>query len=318
MAVTVAGAVILTLLMLRFDPGQIRVGRFPALHDWISRLLAGQFPYISPTRPSGFPVLFLIAMPFYWLGDLGFLQILAFLIYALLVHSRFGTRNMNRFRALLMLTCAPVFLYEIVVRSDLFSNMVLIIVFLDLCEDRVQECGTVQLMLLGLAGGLLLATRGIVLIIYVMYFGFLFKNQMLRGLTFACGVLAGFLVSLAPFAIWNWRYFIERGPFAIQASYLPLWLAALMIVISTYVAHHAKTVNVLYKYMAAILFAVVSIAFLISVINSGWHATVLQDGFDISYFCFMLPFLILALDYRTDVKDVRGRMFSTPASTMIS
>ncbi|UCD93668.1 MAG: hypothetical protein JSU69_07810, partial [Candidatus Zixiibacteriota bacterium] len=68
-----AGAIGLTILMFRFDPATIAVGRFPALRDWIEKLLDGEFPYLSGVRPSGFPFLFMIAMPFYFIGDLGLL-----------------------------------------------------------------------------------------------------------------------------------------------------------------------------------------------------------------------------------------------------
>jgi hypothetical protein len=136
-------------------------------------------------------------------------------------------------------------------------------------------------------------------------------------LTFACGALAGFLISLAPLAIWNWRYFIDRGPFAIQADYLPLWLAVISVVMCCYLAQHAKSIGVVYRYIATMLFAVVFIACMISVFNNGWRPVVLEDGFDISYFCFALPFLILTLDYGTAVEHVSGRMFSTPISALI-
>ena len=140
-------ALILVFVMQHFNPAQIRVTRFPALHDWISRLLNGQYPYTSPARPSGFPFLFLIAVPFYLLGDLGLLQIFAFLIFAYIIHYRFGSDGTNRLRGLLLLVLSPVFLYEIAVRSDLFSNMVLVIAFMIITRHRVGHARTPALLI---------------------------------------------------------------------------------------------------------------------------------------------------------------------------
>ena len=309
MSSVIAIAVLLIAAMLRFDPQHIRVGRFPALYDWIARLLSGDFPYISPTRPSGFPFLFAVALPFLLLGDLGFLQIFAFLLYALIIHLRHKENGMNRLRSLIMLTTAPIFLYEIVVRSDLFSNMVFIILYLLICEVSVSHVRTIPLFLLGLLGGLLLSTRGIVLPIYVLYFGYVFKDRLARGFTFASGVLMGFVATLLPFVLWNYGYFIDHGPFSIQMSYLPLWMALLSIIVCTYLALRVNSLQGIYRCITYMLFSIIFVAFVLSVKSNGWHSTIHGDGFDISYFCFTLPFLLLTLNYRGDEKTSSEPMF---------
>jgi hypothetical protein len=297
----IALALLLSVIMLRFNPEQIRVGRYPALHDWITRLLSGRFPYASATRPSGFPFLFVLAMPFYLLGDLGFLQVFAFFVYAFLLYIRYGKQDGDRFQSLMLLVTAPLFLYEIVVRSDLFSNMVIVILFMGYCEGTLHKAKTAALLLIGCTGGLLLATRGIVLLIYVIYFGYIFRSRIERGLIFTCGVLAGFIATLLPFAAWSWGFFITSGPFAIQTSYLPLGLSVPALVLCIFMAARAKSLTQVYRSIAFMLFSIVLAAFLISVASNGWSATILGDRFDISYFCFTLPFLLLLLGYgRTD------------------
>lgn len=304
-------ALILTLIMLHFDPGHIRVGRFPALEDWIARLLNGQYPYISPTRPSGFPFLFLLAMPFYLLGDLGLLQIFAFLIYVLILQSRHGSEGTNRVRTLILLTASPVFLYEIAVRSDLFSNMVLVILYMMFCENRARDAKKIPaLLIMGFVGGLLLATRGIVLLIFALYFGYLFKNQLKRGLFFLTGIITGFIIVILPFALWNIEYFMRHGPFTIQTSYLPFWLSILLVFLCIYFAGRATSPMLVYRYITSILFAAVFIAFVISLIGRGWVDTISGDRFDISYFCFTLPFLLLLLDYGRASAHMDGKVFS--------
>jgi hypothetical protein len=307
---------ILVIVMHQFKPAQIRVTRFPALHDWISRLLDGQYPYNSSARPSGFPFLFLIAVPFYLLGDLGLLQIFAFLVYAYVLHCRFGSNGTNRLRALILLTLSPVFLYEIAVRSDLFSNMVLVIAFMVYCRDKVGQVRAPTLLIMGTVGGLLLATRGIVLLIFVLYFGYLFKDHWRRGIVFACGLIGGFTFSSLPFVLWNADHFVHHGPFAIQTSYLPLWLSALFGLISIYLAARADSVSALYRYITWILFGTVGVAFMISLCSRGWTAAVLGDRFDVSYFCFTLPFLLLLFDYGHKTLPASDRVFGGARSIL--
>ncbi len=294
-------ALFLYFIMSQFDPAQIRVGRFPALYDWLSRLLRGQFPYLSPARPSGFPFLFVLALPFYMLGDLGLMQIFAFLIYALLIHARYGNQDANRYRALILLACAPVFLYEIVVRSDLFSNMVLVILFMFVLEGMLRNGSNAMLLAAGFVAGLLLSTRGIVLLIFILYLGYSFRHTLYKGLVMLTGIFVGFVVTILPFALWDPYYFMTSGPLAIQTSYLPTSLLVCSIVVCMLLAIRARSLYHIYEYTAIILFAVVLAAFSLSVFTDGWEATIFRDRFDISYFCLCLPFILLLPAFgRTD------------------
>ena len=303
-------AILLTSLMLHFDPGKIRVGRYPAMHDWISRLLDSEFPYASPTRPSGFPFLFAMAMPFYLVGDLGLLQIFSFLIFAFLVHLRYRQQRTNEFRCLLLLVSAPIFLYEVIVRSDLFSNMVLLMLYLAVFEMFGQRAGRITLCLLGVLGGLLLSTRGIALLVYIPILGHLLKKPVINCGLFLLSVSAGFLLSLVPFAVWDWSYFTRLGPLSIQLSYVSNWLLVLALACSIGCAAMIRTLKRAYSCVAFTLFGVICVSFIMSVLHFGWHRTVAGDRFDISYFCLALPFLLISLDFPGNERVSRNGMFA--------
>lgn len=316
-AVCVLGiALVLYFAMSRFEPSHIRVGRFPALYDWISRLLHGQFPYLSPTRPSGFPFLFVLAMPFYLLGDLGLMQVFAFLLYAFLVHTHYAKQGANRYRVLILLACAPMFLYEIVVRSDLFSNMVIVMVFMFVLEGKLRRANNVMLVVAGFVAGLLLSTRGIVLLIFILYFGYFFRHSLRKGLVMLVGISAGFLITILPFVLWDPARFVTSGPLAIQSSYLPLSLLICSIVLCLLLAIRAKALSSVYKYIAVVLFAVVSVAFCLSILSYGWSATIFKDRFDISYFCLSLPFLLLLPAFGRPHNIDAGRQTITPDNSL--
>jgi hypothetical protein len=290
-------AVVLTLVMFQFDPAIIRVGRYPAIHEWITRFLNSEFPYASHTRPSGFPFLFVLAMPFHFLGDIGYFQIFSFSVLGILIHLRYGPGGMNRFRCIFLLMAAPIFLYEIVVRSDLFSNMIMVMLYLAMVEMVGERASRIGLILLGIMGGLLLSTRGIVLLIYIPFFGYLFRRKIIRDGWFLLSMLLGFSLSLAPFLVWDWTNFTNFGPFSIQLSHIPNWALILAIAGSLCCALTVESLKRIYSSVGFILFGVTFMVFIISVIDFGWYPAVLGDRFDISYFCFALPFLLISLDF---------------------
>ncbi len=289
-------AISLYLVMSHFDPEGIRVGRYPAMHDWISRFLNSEFPYASPTRPSGFPFLFVMAMPFYLLGDLGFFQIFSFFAFSVLVHLRDCQKAGDRYRRIFLLVTSPIFLYEIAVRSDLFSNMVMIMLYLAILELRGQGASHASLCVLGIAGGLLLSTRGVALLIYIAVLGYLCRRQTIKCNLFLPSVVAGFLISLVPLLVWNWECFIGSGPFTIQLSLIPNWLLIPSIISSVCCALTVGSLKRIYSCVAFILFGVTCVAFILSIFDHGWYQAIFGDRFDISYFCFALPFLLISLD----------------------
>lgn len=285
----------LTIIMFQFDPGKIAVGRYPAMYEWITRLLSGEFPYASSVNPSGLPFLFIVAIPFYLLGDLGFFQIFSFLVFGFITYKESGKSDLFKFRTTLLLITAPIFLFEIVVRSDLFSNMVIVIFYLVIFRSYNRNGGYISPVLLGVAAGLLLSTRGVVFIIYIVFFLFMIREHRFKYGLFIVSMLAGFAITLAPFLIWNADYFIASGPFAIQLSYIPGWVFVISIIASVICGLTIRSLRAIYTSIAIVLFGVVFIAFVISLLNFGLTESVLGDRFDISYFSFALPFLLLSL-----------------------
>jgi hypothetical protein len=261
-----------------------------------------------------------MAMPFYFLGDLGFFQIFSFLIFAVLVHLRYRQRSINRFRCIFLLITAPIFLYEIAVRSDLIGNMVMVILYLAIFEILSQKAGSVALFFLGIIGGLLLSTRGIVLLIYIAFFGYFFsarggsafggRRQIINQGLFFLSILIGFFLSLLPFLIWDWRSFIYFGPFSIQLAHVPYWLLILAIASSIYCALTIRSLKRIYSSLAFILFSVIGASFLLTVFDYGWQEAVFGGGFDISYFCFALPFLLISLDFSEEGKTFPDSVFT--------
>ncbi|MDP5045194.1 MAG: hypothetical protein NWQ06_09475, partial [Leeuwenhoekiella sp.] len=96
----------------------------------IAALLNGNYPYSALDhlggKTSNLPTLFLIGLPFYLLGDVGLLQSFTFLVFAGIIDKLIKSPAI-RIVSLLLLMSSLWYLYEIVVKSDLVSNTILVI-----------------------------------------------------------------------------------------------------------------------------------------------------------------------------------------------
>jgi hypothetical protein len=302
---TLVATIFLIILMFQFDPKNIAVGRYPAIYDWITKLIHGEFPYASPMRPSGFPFLFIMAIPFYLLGDIGLFQIFSFIIFAGILYYKFRGSYKTSLRLLILLLISPIFIFEVVVRSELFSNMVIVLFYLIICEKYFSRETIYNQIFLGLIGGLLLSTRSIVLVLYILYFIPQIRDKKMNPFILIGSMIFGFLITLIPFAIWNYDYFINNGPLAVQILYAPKWLIVLFVLATIIWAMKIKTIPRVYFASASMLFIIVFVAFIYYAIRFGIIDSVIGDQFDISYFIFPLPFVLMSLGSTTGRYNMR-------------
>lgn len=283
-------------LMMQFDPRVIRVTRVEALSEWITTLLKGEYPYGASSNPSSFPFLFFLAMPFYFIGDLGFLQIVGFILLVLVARYRYKGDANGFITSLILLLACPIFWYELVVRSELFFNMVIVLVFLIYLEGRLKRGQTRGLFWFGIISGLLLSTRGIVLLPMISVIIWMFRKNMIKSKAFFLAVLFGFFLTILPFIFWDWELFQLSGPFSIQTSYLPMWMTFLSLVFCFIIGWKIPDIRRVYALTGIVVFLTItaSLVYISSLLS--WREAILQDAFDVGYFAFVIPFLLLSLD----------------------
>jgi hypothetical protein len=290
-------AIGLYIVMKQLDPVMIEVGRYPALYQWIEKFLGGEFPYKAESKPSGLPFLFITAIPFYLVGELGLLHIVAFITFSailLLIQYQKPARDIPR---LLLLVVSPVFLYELIVRSDLFSNMILIIIYTIILERVMRKPVTsLTIFLLGVTGGFVLCTRVIVLLIFLPIMGLFIRTTGKRSIWLIIGNILGVLVMTLPFLYWDGAYFLVEGPFAIQISYASPWTLLPIVLLTLVLTFRVKCIPDIFSSATIILFLAVFLPFLYNLSLMGWDRVMFSDRFDISYFAFCLPFHILSFN----------------------
>jgi hypothetical protein len=290
------------VILHSIDPLSLNVDRWSAISSFVTNLFSGIFPYTGRTHLghsiSGFPGLFLLSMPFQLLGDVGYLQVFGFLCFVFLVNRLSGAVS-SKAAVLWCAGTSPVFLWEVAVRSELFSNMVIVILLLYGCETIKAEKRIWSMIVLGACAGLVLSTRGIVLIPFLMYFsGYFSRREMICASVFSISLVISFVSTLLPLYIWAPDLFLTNNPFLLQSSYIPMPFLGAVLVISIIAGRSFRTFDRLLLRCGYVLWGLDAILFLKAVVQEGWDPIVFQHGFDISYFQFPTPFLLLSLFHK--------------------
>ncbi len=287
-------------------PDRSDVSRLPAITAWLNALFSGHYPYGTSLNPSAFPGLFFAASPFYLLGNTGLLEaagILLFGISALILSGRDSQRAKMQLMIMMLL---PTTYYELVTRSELLFNMSLIAVLMLVADERVDPSKRdsnffFTAILLGLA----LSTRSIVALLYSPYVVFKFlKKSLFNGLIFSLTVIAVFFATFLPFIIWNSREFMLDGPFAVQFGYVPFWMMGVSLVLSIVIGLSSKDIEDIFFYAGILLFLLVLWAFVARVVDVGWQGVFLRNRFDVGYFIFCVPYLVLSIGGSGKAKDI--------------
>lgn len=295
--VTIVASISMIAIMRQFDPSSIDVGRQSAIVDWLDNFSNGTFPYLAQTRPSGMPFLYVLAWPFYAVGDVGLMQVASFILFAFLLWHEWEDSRPAVLIGLILLLVSPAFWFEIVTRSDLFTNMVVGWAWLKLFDKISEQPSRTKFIFTGLLGGLILATRTILWPIFIIYLVFQLRRLKSESLPFLLALASGFIAINLPFLLWDFDYYLFSGPLAVQAEQLPVVALLAFLIGILIIAFRTKSSQALMPIFVVLLFMMVGSAMALRTIQFGFSKMLWDDQFDISYFCMVLPFLIICLTH---------------------
>ena len=295
---------IFLLIYLKIPPNAYPVDRWSAITNFNNALMSGKFPYNEFTQLnnpiSGLPGLFLIALPFQLIGDAGLLQIFTFISFSLIVF-HFLKSNENRLITLILLATSPGFLWEILARSELFSNMCLFLIFTIMCEKSKNHKTFFNMILAGIVMGLMFSTRLILILPFAIYF-FRYFRQDEKGLLVLFIVIGAFcfLTTIVPFMVWDYDEALKHNPLSSQINKSPFSIVAIFLTISVCLGYYCSDFKKYIEFSGVILFLTTFSIFLYNLYLFGWNVTIYEHRFDISYFQFSLPYLLLSLFMERD------------------
>jgi hypothetical protein len=292
----------LSLLVFRQVPVEtLQVDRWSVITSFWEAYFEGHYPYYAESHlgnpPGPMPFYFIIALPFYLAGELGWLSLMGLIMFALIIIWSKAHVN-NKIGTLLIMVTSFFYLWEIYVRSNVFINSTLVLLVLIWFTDLGKKPGP-GLLFNAFCGGLLLATRSVLIIPYIIFIIYAlrtnkigFGSLVLYGLT---GLVA-FAITFLPFVVNHFNDFLAINPFFIQSTFLVPFqytLGFLLLAVIASFLCRSKADNFLYS--GGVLFVSIAVYFLYHVAQSGFQAAYIESIVDISYFIFSAPFLLYYL-----------------------
>jgi hypothetical protein len=299
-----------TLIYIIIFPAFGEIGRQPAINDWLYRLNNGLFPYNSPHTPSSYPMIFFLAFPFYIIGNTGLLEFIGVVLFFYIINRRGRTDSTLHTPLVktLIYVLSIVVAYEIITRSELFFNMMLVAAVVYICEKYldVKKINT-SFILTAVLTGMVLSTRSVTALLFLIYFIFRFKYDLRNLIVFGIIAVIVFISFLIPFYLWDAELFMKSGPFAVQSylSNLPFIVIFLIFLSGLYSGWIISNVREFFFSGGLILFAAALISFLIRVSGIGMYEALINDGYDIAYFILCIPLLILSLKDEGEAMVIR-------------
>lgn len=274
----------------------LNVDRWSVITSFWDNYFAGKYVYFALSHmnnyPGPMPFYYVVALPFYLLGELGYLSIIGLLAFILLLKV-LNKPLPTQTAYFIIIATSPFLLWEIVGRSNIFFNSTLILISIVYFFKTIEKK---NLLWNGIIIGLLLSTRNVYAIPYVVVFLFALKNRDISiKNTIIIGIIAmlTFAATFLPFVIGHFDDFLKMNPFIIQSSYLmPFEFSFACIILSFLSYFIVKTRHDVYFYSAIILFITIALHFLWMSMQHGMYDAFYNSKADISYYILCVPFLL--------------------------
>ena len=138
-------------LNLKVDGTTLNVDRWSAMDVAVNALLNREYPYSAVDhmqgRTSNLPSLIFIGIPFFLMGDVGYLQSVTFILFLYVIYDIFKSYR-DRLFCILLLVLSPSYIWEIYVKSDLMSNFILVLLFLIIIQKKISKGGKLNTILI--------------------------------------------------------------------------------------------------------------------------------------------------------------------------
>lgn len=292
--------ILLVVLQSYINPYSLQVDRWSAIHNFINSLLNGVYPYSAQTHLGGygspFPIWQLFHLPFYLLGNVGLSIVFVTILFLYSTYTVFNIKTTCL--AFLFLLLSPAFIYEVLTRSDLITNFLLVCAIINIIY-KYHISLSFNWLILGIILGLIMSTRLSALIPFIVYyFNEYIHSKWFIKVSFPLFVLLIFIVTFIPFLFWDKEMllFFEYNPFVLQSRQGHLLDFLLFIPLGIYLSLIWKGNIGRYMYFTAILLIMlVIVTFAHNMyLNNNWNE-LFDSAYDITYFNMSLPFIIMAM-----------------------
>ena len=295
-------------LLFKIDPYSVDVDRWSAIHGFLKNIFAGEFPYLARSHlgsiASPLPVMNFIAVPFYLMGDVGYLQVFTFALTVIVVFSAAAAKG-GKLLFMLAFLSSPAFWYEVAVRSDMVSNILIMCLCLLLIEKITNGKPLNHPIKSGCVCGALFCTRGVFVIPFAVFFfaeavSSVKKMELKKAFIFAACVLMTFALFLLPFVLWDIELFMQNNPFLMQTNKSPAIVSVTALALAALLSYNVRSVGHSFLRTAICLFALMGATLIVKIFTVGWNTAILSSKFDITYYSTIIPFIVLGMFYESE------------------
>ena len=288
-------------IFYKVDVSTLNVDRWSVISSFWNSLFNGEYPYYAYSHmnnhPGPMPVYFLLALPFYLVNELGYFSLLGFILFLYLINKINTSANYKLLLTIFLMT-STFYGWELISRSNIFTNSFLILWFLMVFIERKNK-NDYYLYFNAVIAGLLISTRAIFIIPFIVFFIFSLRKKYISIPKIFIFVLISaitFLLTLLPFILFYPEDFFKMNPFIIQSSFfIPSYYIIIFMLIAFLLSFFVKNKNELFFYAGLSLFLAILIYFIYHIISSGFNTAYFKSKVDISYFIFCIPFFIIYL-----------------------
>jgi len=284
----------------QIPPISLNVDRWSVISSFWDSFLDHEYPYKAESHmgnvPGPMPFYFILALPFYFIGELGYLTIAGFLLFIYFIE-KLKIPESQKFFLTAFLICSAFFQWDLVCRSNIFFNAILILGCLIWFNMIEKQKFNRKMILNAIISGFVLSTRTVLVIPYIITYLYTLKTRkitILNLIYFGIILILAFFITFIPFILNHFQDFLETNPFIVQSSSLiPLPYTVGFIILTIVIAFLCKSETDTYFLSGLILFISILIYFIYYIALYGLHKAYLESTVDISYFIFCVPFLLI-------------------------
>ena len=304
--------ILFSFVFYKITPESLNVDRWSVITSFWDNYFNNEYVYAAKSHkgnpPGPMPFYYIIALPFYFIGELGFLSIMGALVF-LLILNYLKTPNYLKVTTLLLVLSSTFYLWEVTCRSNVFLNASLIVFsivyFFKIMENILNK---INLIAIGIIIGLLLSTRNVFVIPYIVFFLYAlkFKVVSIKNTIIICLItIITFCATFLPFIHNHWEEFKIINPFIIQSTYLMPFSYTVSCVILAFLSFFIlKNKNDVFFYSGIILFATVVIHYIHQIQRTNFNEAFFESRADISYFIMSIPFLLIHFIMAESIKKL--------------
>ena len=291
----------------------LRVDRWSVIASFWQNYFNGEYVYFAVSHmnnhPGPMPFYFILALPFYLLGDLGYFSLCGIVVFYFMLR-RFASRNYI-VPAFLLVAASSGYVWEIVCRSNIFLNAALILLSLILLLETAEKRLKIPIFVHGVIIGLLLSTRNVFVIPYIIVIVYLWRrNQLtfLQLLKLGSVSFTAFALTFVPFVVGHAAEFMQVNPFVIQSEALmPLPMSLGCIMASVAIPFFLKDRDDVILWSGLALLLTIIAYFTYQAITKSWQNAFFGSAADISYLLLCVPFFIFYIARPSGLEDGGNR-----------